>query len=51
MSYVEGRPEDSHFQTGSSGDRMYFRYYAFTFFKQIFEKVGFNLLKHIELPA
>lgn len=50
MSYVEGKPEDSHFQKGSTGDRMYFRYYSFSFFELIFEEVGFSLLKHIKLP-
>lgn len=45
LSFVEGNYEKSGFQTGSSGDRMYFYYYSMYQLRKAFTDIGFTELK------
>jgi len=43
ISFVEGKPNDSGFKTGSSGDRTYFYYYALEELKKQLVESGFGM--------
>lgn len=45
ISFVEGKPNDSGFKTGSSGDRTYFYYYELEKLKDQLLKTGFDVPK------
>jgi 2-polyprenyl-3-methyl-5-hydroxy-6-metoxy-1,4-benzoquinol methylase len=45
LSFVEGDYEKSGFQTGSSGDRLYFYYYSIYQLRKAFTDIGFTELK------
>ncbi|WP_339917992.1 class I SAM-dependent methyltransferase [Yeosuana marina] len=45
ISFVEGIYEDSAYQIGSSGDRVFFYYHSLDFFKNIIETNHFTIIK------
>ncbi|WP_166962757.1 class I SAM-dependent methyltransferase [Yeosuana marina] len=45
ISFVEGIYEDSAYQIGSSGDRVFFYYHGLDFFKNILETNHFTIIK------
>ncbi len=45
ISFVEGNPTDSGYQTGSSGDRTYFYYYQLETLQKLFNMNQFKLIK------
>lgn len=45
LSFVEGNYEDSSYQTGSSGDRIFFYYHNLNEFKKELEICGFEIIK------
>jgi len=42
LSFVEGDPDSSHFQTGSSGDRVFFHYHHLADLKKLLAASGFE---------
>jgi len=47
LSYVEGKYSDSHYQTGSTGHRLFFHYYETTYLIAELAKSGFKLLEKL----
>lgn len=45
LSFVEGEPEKSGFQTGSSGDRIYFNFHSLDYIESLLNALGFADLK------
>jgi hypothetical protein len=45
LSFVEGHPNKSNYQVGSSGDRMFFYYYNLHELTELLEKNNFELIK------
>ena len=45
LSFVEGDYEDSNYQTGSSGDRIFFHYHNLNSFKKELEITGFKIIE------
>ncbi len=50
LSFVEGRPEDSSYQTGSTGDRIWFNYYDSDALIHQSKKAGFKPETKWRLP-
>lgn len=44
LSFVDGKPEDSGYQTGSSGDRIYFNFHQMKTILQELERNNFELI-------
>lgn len=42
FSFVEGNPEDSDYQTSSSGQRLFFNFHLIEDIKQKLTRLGFN---------
>ena len=42
LSFIEGDPDASHFQTGSSGDRVFFYYHLLADMKKLLAASGFE---------
>jgi trans-aconitate methyltransferase len=49
ISFVEGNPEESGFQTGSTGDRSYFYYYSLNEIKKLLPNQGFEEITVFEV--
>lgn len=50
ISFVEGHPEKSDYQTGSSGDRIFFYYHQLESLKNQLKNNGFDNFKVFEVP-
>lgn len=52
LSFVEGNPEDSAFQVGSSGDRIFFNYHQIETLEELLINAGFSSpqIIHVNYP-
>lgn len=50
LSFVEGNPSQSGFQTGSSGDRVYFYYHLLTTIKEVLQAHHFEQPEVFHIP-
>jgi ubiquinone/menaquinone biosynthesis C-methylase UbiE len=50
LSFVAGNPDQSRYQIGSSGDRMFFNYHELDFVVSILEDLNFTDLVKLEVP-
>lgn len=49
LSFVHGKPENSGWQTGSNGLRVYFNYYTLDFAVELLQKKSFEVIKNFEV--
>jgi cyclopropane fatty-acyl-phospholipid synthase-like methyltransferase len=52
LSFVDGNPEDSAFQVGSSGDRIFFNFHKIETIEKLLTNAGFSAPKtiHVDYP-